>query len=366
MTSSKNPEPNRSSAPTISVVVPVFRAEKFLRACVESVLSQDFSDFELVLVDDGSPDASGKICDESARRDSRVRVFHETNGGVARARKIGVARSRGEWICFVDADDKLMPGALSALFSETKNFPDADVVEGAHRRFRENPPEGAFEELPAWGDEAAAKKRGNVCVGGLEYAKEVASHKYFFTTTPWAKIIRKRLIEEAGALDLPAWLIHGEDTISCMRMAKKLRRAVRVQTPVYWYRQNPDGACLNPEARRRYRASSYSAAWWKMGKDCFAECGEEWQEVWKIFVESTFLACVFRENLNAPELRPFVALVESRKERLSSGAKLALFGARPPFTFLPSAVFWILFDCFRLPKVALHRARKLFSPSRSG
>ncbi|MGN0834422.1 MAG: glycosyltransferase family 2 protein [Candidatus Spyradosoma sp.] len=358
---SKNLESYRSSAPTISVVVPVFRAEKFLQACVESVLAQDFSDFELVLVDDGSPDASGKICDDFVRRDARVRVFHEANGGVARARKIGVERSRGEWICFVDADDKLMSGALSVLFAETKNCPAADLVEGAHKRFRETPIDGAFESLPPWGDEAAAKKRGNVCVGGLEYAKEVASHKYFFTTTPWAKIIRKRLIEETGALDLPAWLIHGEDTISCMRMAKKLRRAVRVQTPVYWYRQNPDGACLNPEARRRYTALSYSVAWWKMGKDCFAECGEAWQEVWKIFVESTFLSCVFRKNLKAPELRPFVALLASRKHRVSSGTKLALLGARPPFTFLPSSAFWILFDSFRLPKVALHRARKIFA-----
>lgn len=359
MKDSKEPKPSASTAPTISVVVPVFRAEKFLSACIESVLSQDFENFELVLVDDGSPDASGKICDTFAARDERVRVFHETNGGVSRARRLGVERSRGEWICFVDADDILLPGALSALFAETEREPESDLVEGAHRRFQENPKTGEIEELPTWGDEAAARARGNVCVDGFEYACEVASHRYFFTTTPWAKIIRRRLLTETSALDLPAWLIHGEDTISCMRMAKKLRRAVRIQTPVYLYRNNPDGACQNPETLRTYTALNYSVAWWNMAKACFEDCDERWQEVWKIFVTGRFLHCVIRKNLNDPELRPFIPIVAERKNQISPGARLALRGTRPPFSLLPSRFFWLFFDGVRIPAIILRRMKKL-------
>ncbi len=347
-----------SATPTISVVVPVFRAEKFLSACIESVLSQDFASFELILIDDGSPDTSGKICDAFAERDGRVRVFHEMNGGVSRARRLGVERSRGEWICFVDADDILLSGALNALFAETERVPEADIVEGAHHRFQANPQSGDIEKLPTWGDEAAARARGNVCVDGFEYACEVASHRYFFTTTPWAKIIRRNLLTGTAALDLPAWLIHGEDTISCMRMAKNLRRAVRIQTPVYLYRHNPDSVCQNSETRRIYTSLEYSVAWWNMAKECFKDCDEHWQEVWKIFVTQTFLACAFRKNLKDPRLLSFIPIVAEKKNQVSLPTRLALIGTRPPFSLLPSRVFWILFDGIRAPAIILRRMKK--------
>lgn len=95
--------------PKISVVVPVYKAEKFLHSCVESILAQTFENFELLLVDDGSPDNSGKICDEYAKNDGRVQVFHIANGGANRARALGVAHAKGEYVTFVDSDDSLPP-----------------------------------------------------------------------------------------------------------------------------------------------------------------------------------------------------------------------------------------------------------------
>lgn len=91
--------------PKISVIVPVYKAEAYLHRCVDSLLAQTFRDFEILLIDDGSPDRSGEICDEYARQDSRVRVFHKENGGVSSARNLGLDNARGEWISFVDADD---------------------------------------------------------------------------------------------------------------------------------------------------------------------------------------------------------------------------------------------------------------------
>lgn len=89
----------------ISVIVPVYKAEKYLHRCVDSILAQSYTDFELLLINDGSPDNCGAICDEYAIKDSRVRVFHKENGGASTARNLGLDEARGEWITFVDSDD---------------------------------------------------------------------------------------------------------------------------------------------------------------------------------------------------------------------------------------------------------------------
>lgn len=89
----------------ISIIVPIYNVEKYLRKCIDSILSQTYSDFEVLLIDDGSKDQSGEICDEYAARDSRVRVFHKENGGVSSARNLGIEQAKGEWITFIDSDD---------------------------------------------------------------------------------------------------------------------------------------------------------------------------------------------------------------------------------------------------------------------
>lgn len=91
--------------PKISVIVPVYNVEKYLHRCIDSILAQTFTDFELLLIDDGSKDCSGEICDEYATKDARVRVFHKENGGVSSARNLGLDKANGEWVSFVDADD---------------------------------------------------------------------------------------------------------------------------------------------------------------------------------------------------------------------------------------------------------------------
>lgn len=103
--------------PTISVIVPVYNVEKYLRCCVDSILAQTFTDIEVLLVDDGSTDGSGAICDEYAQKDSRVRVFHKANGGVSSARNLGLDEAVGEWIMFVDSDDTVDPLICEVLLS---------------------------------------------------------------------------------------------------------------------------------------------------------------------------------------------------------------------------------------------------------
>ena len=101
--------------PKISVIVPVYNAEKYLPRCIDSVLTQIFTDFELLLIDDGSIDESGKICNEYADNDKRIRVFHKENGGVSSARNVGLDKAIGEWITFLDSDDSLFADFFSSF-----------------------------------------------------------------------------------------------------------------------------------------------------------------------------------------------------------------------------------------------------------
>ena len=116
-----------NSTPAISIVVPVYKAEKFLHRCIDSILAQTMTKFELLLIDDGSPDNSGKICDEYAARDNRVRVIHKENEGVSSARQRGIDNVQGEYTIHVDSDDCIEPNMLEELYKKAKED-DADMV----------------------------------------------------------------------------------------------------------------------------------------------------------------------------------------------------------------------------------------------
>lgn len=111
----------------VSVIVPVYNVEKWLSRCIDSILGQTYIDFEVLLIDDGSNDRSGSLCDEYAEKDSRVRVFHKPNGGVSSARNLGLENARGEWIAFCDADDYVSPQYLENLYKAAV-APDIDLV----------------------------------------------------------------------------------------------------------------------------------------------------------------------------------------------------------------------------------------------
>lgn len=110
----------------ISVIIPVYGAEKTLSKCLESVMQQTYQNFELLLIDDGSPDRSGAICDEWAGKDARIRVFHQSNAGVSDARNKGLEQAEGKYICFVDSDDWVEPNYLHALY--TSLLPDISQI----------------------------------------------------------------------------------------------------------------------------------------------------------------------------------------------------------------------------------------------
>lgn len=121
----------------VSIIVPVYQVEKYIRQCIESILAQTFTDFELILVDDGSDDNSGKICDEYAEKDSRIKVIHQKNCGLSRARNIGMDNASGKYLMFVDSDDYIAPNMAECLYkSITKD--NCDIVACNFRYFFED------------------------------------------------------------------------------------------------------------------------------------------------------------------------------------------------------------------------------------
>lgn len=159
--------------PKITVIVPVYKVEQYIHRCVESILQQSFCDFDLVLVDDGSPDSCGVICDEYAGRDSRIHVIHQKNGGLSAARNTGIewafANSDSEWLSFIDSDDWVHKDYLSILLSAAKknsvhfaacgSYPTAEFCEDKdviHAEIQRMNAEDAFCDhhakcMPAWG-----------------------------------------------------------------------------------------------------------------------------------------------------------------------------------------------------------------------
>lgn len=120
----------------LSVIIPVYNTEKYLSRCVDSVLGQSFTDFELLLVDDGSTDDSGTICDEYAEKDNRVRVFHKENGGASSARNLGLDHAQGEWVTFIDSDDYIEDDFFSIpfgngfdLFAQNWSYSNGEIKE---------------------------------------------------------------------------------------------------------------------------------------------------------------------------------------------------------------------------------------------
>ena len=135
--------------PKISVVIPVYNTECYVARVIYSVLAQSFTDFELILVDDGSTDASGDICDRFASKDSdKVRVMHTENKGVSSARNCGIDLASGKWITFIDSDDYILPQYLQNLYSNAEKFRSDFVVTGIVRRYEEKPIDDVVREWP--------------------------------------------------------------------------------------------------------------------------------------------------------------------------------------------------------------------------
>ena len=118
----------------ISIIVPVYNAEKYISKCIESLISQTYTKLEIILINDGSTDLSGNVCDEYSKKDSRIKVIHIENSGVSKARNVGINNANGDWIVFVDADDWLEANFCEKLYDATMSNKEVDIVCSGYKR----------------------------------------------------------------------------------------------------------------------------------------------------------------------------------------------------------------------------------------
>ena len=210
--------------PQISVIVPVYKVEPYLRRCVDSILGQTFTDFELILVDDGSPDNCPAICDEYAQKDNRIHVIHQKNGGLSAARNAGIdwafANSDSQWLTFVDSDDWIHPMMLEALYTATQNLNVSVSVCG-------------YTETS--GDEPTIQP--NDCRAELCTAEDFYSHKFTNAIIACGKLYQKDCFSE---LRYPIGKIH-EDEFTTYKILFSADRIAVIQSPLYFYYQNAAG-----------------------------------------------------------------------------------------------------------------------------
>ena len=224
--------------PAISVIVPVYKVEDCLPACAESLLGQTFTDFELIFVDDGSPDGCGALCDGYAAQDSRVKVIHQKNGGLSAARNSGLDIARGEAIAFVDSDDVVAADYLEKLHAALEET-GADMALCAVEDVDEGlaPLEERVLTLPA----AAG------VFGGKELLVEFFGPSSTYYTVAWNKLYRRELWQD---LRYPAGRIHEDDAVAHL-LFWQAEKVVCLADVLYFYRLRQGSICrtgLRPSA----------------------------------------------------------------------------------------------------------------------
>ena len=123
--------------PIISIIIPIYNVGKYLRECLDSIINQTYADYECLLIDDGSLDDSGAICDEYAIKDTRFRVFHKDNGGVCSARNLALKEARGEWVTFIDGDDFIGKNYIENMYKATMNCSGVDFVQCGLQNYKD-------------------------------------------------------------------------------------------------------------------------------------------------------------------------------------------------------------------------------------
>lgn len=224
-----------------SVIIPVYNVELYLAECLDSILKQDLVDWECLCIDDGSPDRSGTILDDYARRDSRFRIFHRTNMGVSASRNYGLSLANGEYIVFVDSDDVLVPWALTSIDLALRELRNADIVTygiQCVKNMAEEPP--LRSEFPA------------VCkvMNGSDSEIVPAFHRVVGGLLAWNGCYRRSLIGETRFLPFP----NGEDMLFGATCFCKARSIVHIKDSLYRYRVSREGSAVNVKSLRHLKS----------------------------------------------------------------------------------------------------------------
>ncbi len=204
----------------LSVIIPVYRVEETLERCLQSVVSQDYAEMEIILVDDGSPDNCPKLCDEWAKRDSRIIVIHKENGGLSDARNAGIDIATGDYITFIDSDDYIAEGTYPTVMAEMEQ--EYDFLEYSARLFC-----NSKEEHPLILDDRVYTNMEEYWLKGKAY-----THTY-----AWNKIYRREIFDDVR---FPKGILF-EDVHTLPQLLAKAKTVATTHIGTYHYVANPNG-----------------------------------------------------------------------------------------------------------------------------
>lgn len=209
--------------PEISVIVPVYNSEKYLHKCVDSILMQTFTNFELLLIDDGSSDKSGAICDKYAQKDRRVKVFHKRNSGISSARNTGIENASGKYIMFCDNDDMVSNRWMKILYDYIVQFPSA-LVNCEYVK-----------------TDNASKEESRQHISGLDSVTHISSEEYFFlyknNYSPyiWIRIFRRDIISSYNIRFDENMKKGGEDVLFVLSYLEHCEEFLYIPQPLYYW-----------------------------------------------------------------------------------------------------------------------------------
>lgn len=231
-----------SNIPLFSIIIPVYNIRGYVAIAIESILTQTFTDFELIVVDDGSTDGSGELLDDIATKDVRIRVFHQPNSGVSAARNLGLDKARGKWIVFVDGDDAISKDALHVLSSCIKRHPSVDLIGYG------------FEKVESISLGNLNENIANSCYDNDYYCKETVndcSRRVCFGALNhymvWTEAFRRDILGDLRFEPLK----NGEDVLFCNSLAFNANYYVALDARLYLYLQREVSARSNTWSIRR-------------------------------------------------------------------------------------------------------------------
>ena len=227
----------------ISVIVPVYKVEPYLRDCIDSILNQTLQDFELILIDDGSPDCCGQICDEYAAREERIVVLHQENAGVAAARNAGLdwvfANSDSQWVAFVDSDDVVLPNYLECLHRYAMEN-SADIVTTYCRYIQQDTAVSSIQQQPT---------SIQFVMSGREACLDFYQGNRKMNPMACGKLFRKELVDTHR---FPVGVAFSEDEEFILKTAYRSKKIIILNAWLYGYRNRPGSVVLEPFSLKRY------------------------------------------------------------------------------------------------------------------
>ena len=233
--------------PEISVIVPMYKVEKYINRCIDSILCQTYSDFELLLVDDGSPDSCYEIGLAYSKKDERVRIFHKENGGLSDARNFGTARANGKYITFIDSDDYVSSDYLATLIGML-NENDADIAVGFYSDVTDTA------TLDAVINED--KQKTEVYSGDEALHLLLASSMYLQMETAWGKLIKTEIVKKHP---FPVGRLHEDEATTYLYYYDANVVAVTYRK-IYGYYQNPNSIMRSERSEKNIKDALWSFA----------------------------------------------------------------------------------------------------------